>query len=153
MSLKRKTPLRRRTPLKAKTPLRAKKKTEPELGADGFREFAWQRSGGRCECGCGKRLTGKTVSHHVFYKSHISKRVKNQWWNGALILDACHRAIHDQGDKERRERMERVAVLRLQAHIGDSRRLLNLMPVGATAWSAYLRAYELMTRQEMPRAA
>ena len=154
-SLKRKTPLRRRTPLKAKTWLRPKPKETVELGADGFREHAYHRSGGLCECGCGIPLDmTQAVSHHVFFKSRISKAIKDEWWNGALIRRECHLSIHDLGDQERRRRTEEAAIDRLRAFIGWSWNLLvtNYLPEGATAPSAYVRAYELMRRNALQAA-
>ena len=165
--LVRKSPLRAKTSTlaRAKTPLRARARINPvskarrEEGrmvrATDFRAFALQRSRGLCECLCGQPLREPVNDHHVFPRSHVSRRVRHEFWNRVLILQACHIAIHDRGDEARRQRTEWAAVSRLLASLSGAElaELIASIPSGATEPSATVAAYERMRHGQPAEAA
>lgn len=90
MSLKR-TPLRRVASLQGRHGLSRKpKEAKPKLSKESA-EVAFNRSGGRCACGCSRPAT---EWHHVFDQARFPELV-DEPDNVVAVATACHKAHTD----------------------------------------------------------
>jgi hypothetical protein len=109
------------------------------------------RAFGRCEL-CrqpfGPDIASRRVTHHAFFRSAISKRVKHQLWNLVAVHDACHRLAHTSPIA--REKLERIALGRLYDDLGPEKVAAIIPLQKGTDARSFVRAYEIYERYEQP---
>lgn len=107
----------RRPARSGKVPLRTPARPKPASGAWGTKALrweVWERSGGRCECGCGRRITWdgglKFNMDHFLGRARAPQSPENCW---ALARDCDTRRTLNQPD---REHWLQVFLLHLEQH-------------------------------------
>jgi hypothetical protein len=96
--------------------------------------LAWERSGGRCECGCGEKIYGGNGPdyHHRYLPA--TEPGSNTLDNCQVLRRTpCHRLVTDEETTPTRAKSKRVHAKHINAR--DKKRGFRKPPPGYNAWT------------------